>query len=126
MQAVEKDPSYTLPVGDISIKDLKSPLTLRVTGEESGGQSVYAINADGEAPTKTMRIAAVTGGFVRYGEMEKVSDGHVAFDCGQRHDELMRLLISYARNVSGVEDMLESAALRGQMTTGTLGFTPPT
>lgn len=126
MQAVEKDPSYTFPVGDISIKDLKSPLTLRVTGEEAGGQSVYAINADGEAPTKTMRIAAVTGGFVRYGEMEKVSDGHVAFDCGQRHDELMRLLISYARNVSGVEDMLESAALRGQMTTGTLGFTPPT
>ena len=38
----------------------------------------------------------------------------------------MRLLFSYARNVTGAEDMLENAALRGQMTTGTLGFTPPT
>ena len=38
----------------------------------------------------------------------------------------MRLLLPYARNVSGTQDMLEADALRGQMTTGTLGFTPPT
>jgi hypothetical protein len=31
-----------------------------------------------------------------------------------------------ARNVSKVEDMLAADALRSQMTTGTLGFTPPT
>ena len=63
---------------------------------------------------------------MRYGEMEKLDNDKVSFQCGYRHDELMRLLISYARNVSGVEDMLETDALRGQMTTGTLGFAPPT
>ena len=46
--------------------------------------------------------------------------------CGYRHDELALLVLPYARNVSQVEDMLASDALRGQMTTGTLGFTPPT
>jgi hypothetical protein len=83
---------------------------------------MYVIGASGEAKTKPMRIIAVTSGFVRYGEMEKLDKNKVAFPCGQRHDELMRLIISYARNVSGVQDMLEESALRGQMTTGTLGF----
>ena len=56
--------------------------------------------------------------------MEKVSDTEVAFPCGQRHDELIRLLMPYSRNISAVENMLDSEALRGQLTTGTLGFTP--
>jgi hypothetical protein len=57
--------------------------------------------------------------------MEKTEDGGVSFTCGQRHDELVRLLLPYARNVTRVEDQLEADALRGQMTTGTLGFSPP-
>ena len=57
--------------------------------------------------------------------MEKISDTKVAFPCGQRHDELIRLLLPYSRNISSVESMMEAEALRGQMTTGTLGFTPP-
>ena len=68
----------------------------------------------------------VVAGFVRYGEMEKVSDTEVSFPCGRRHDELIRLLLPYSRNVSAVENMMEAEALRGQMTTDTLGFTPPT
>jgi hypothetical protein len=36
----------------------------------------------------------------------------------------MRILLPYSRNVSAVENMMEADALRGQMTTGTLGFTP--
>ncbi len=54
--------------------------------------------------------------------MEKTEDGGIAFPCGYRHDELVRLVLSYARNVSRVEDMLEADAVRGQMTTSTLGF----
>lgn len=126
MQAVEKKVSYRFPEGEISVKDLKSPLIFYVKATSYNRQHIYSVHARGESPNKTMRIAAVTAGFVRYGEMEKVHDGHVGFGCGQRHDGLMRLLFSYARNVTGSEDMLENAALRGQMTTGTLGFTPPT
>ena len=61
---------------------------------------------------------------VRYGEMDKIDDTGVVFPCGKRHDELMRVLLPYSRNVSAADSMLEEEALRGQMTTGTLGFTP--
>lgn len=122
MQAVEKSPRLKPSEGDITIKDLKSNLVLRADCENIGGRYVYTIDADGEAKTKPMRIIAVTGGFVRYGEMEKLDKNKVGFTCNQRHDELMRLIFYYARNVSGVQDMLEATALRGQMTTGTLGF----
>ena len=77
MQAVEKKISYRFPEGEISIKDLKSPLTLYVKDTSHNGQYIYSVHARGESPYKTMRIAAVTAGFVRYGEMEKVLDGHV-------------------------------------------------
>jgi hypothetical protein len=66
----------------------------------------------------------MVGGLVRYGEMEKVSNKGAAFVCGFKHDGLVRLLLPYARNVSAVEQMLESSALRGQLTTGTAGFSP--
>ena len=79
-----------------------------------------------EAPNPAARLRLVVAGFVRYGEMEKVSDTVVAFPCGRRHDQMLRVLLPYSRNVSGVENMMEAEALRGQMTTGTLGFTPPT
>ena len=122
IQAVEKSPDLKPKDGAIAIKDLKSDLVLRAEPENIEDRWMYTIGASGEAKTKPMRIIAVTSGFVRYGEMEKLDKNHVAFPCGQRHDELMHLIISYARNVSGVQDMLEESALRGQMTTGTLGF----
>jgi hypothetical protein len=66
----------------------------------------------------------VIAGFMKYGEMEKVGETDVAFPCGQRHDELLRLVLPYSRNISAVESMMEAEAERGQMTTSTLGFSP--
>lgn len=123
-QAVGKSPEYSLPYGEMSIKDTKSKLMLSVAGGEQDGRWVYQVSGEGEAPNTPMRLRLVVAGFVRYGEMEKVSDTEVAFPCGQRHDELLRVLLPYSRNVSGVESMMEAEALRSQMTTGTLGFTP--
>ena len=123
MQAVEKDPSHRLPEG--RVKDLRSALMLGFEGAESEGRWVYRVTSEGEAPNPDGRLRAVTAGFVRYGEMERVENG-VAFACGYRHDELVQILLPYARNVTQVEDALEAEALRGQMTTGTLGFAPPT
>ena len=123
MQAVERDPDYKLP--ESGIKDLRSPLMLNVSGREQDGRWVYSVTGEGEAPNAAARLRAIASGMVRYGEMEKV-DEVVAFTCGQRHDKLAMIVLPYARNVSGVETMLDEAALRGQMTTSTLGFTPPT
>jgi hypothetical protein len=124
MQAVERPADYRLPEG--AIKDLRSPLMLSIVPSQEDGRWVYRIAGEGEAPNRGPRLRAVLGGFVRYGEMEKVGEDGVAFPCGHRHDRLAQLVLPYARNVTGVEDMLDATALRGQMTTGTLGFTPPT
>ncbi len=126
-QAVGKSPDYTAPPGSMSIKDTRSSLILNVSGEEEDGRYLYHVSGDGDAEAESargpLRLRAVVAGFVRYGEMEKVGDTVVAFPCGQRHDGLMRILLPYSRNVSAVENMAEEEALRGQMTTGTLGFT---
>jgi hypothetical protein len=125
-QSVGKARDYAQPRGDMSIKDSKTPLILSVSGGEREGRWAYEVSGEGEAPNVPLRLRMVVAGFVRYGEMEKVSDTEVRFPCGQRHDELLRLLLPYSRNVSAVENMMEADALRGQMTTGTLGFTPST
>ena len=125
-QSVGKARDYAQPKGDMSIKDSKTALILSVSGRAGEGRWVYEVAGEGEAPNVALRLRIVVAGFGRYGEMDKLSDTEVSFPCGQRHDELMRLLLPYSRNVSAVENMMEAEAMRGQMTTGTLGFTPPT
>ena len=121
-QAVEKPYGTRHPNGRIEIKDLRSPLQIIATPEQADGRWIYRITAEGEYKNPKMRVRAVTQGFVRYGEMEKVDVDAVAFTHGGRRDGLIRLVLPYARNVTGTADMLEAEALRGQMTTGTLGF----
>jgi hypothetical protein len=123
-QAVGKAPDYAPPQGAMSIKDSKSALTISVTGGEKGGKWIYQASGEGDVQNPAMRMRMVVAGFLRYGEMEKLSEDEIVFPCGQRHDELVRLLLPYSRNISSVETMMAAEALRGQMTTGTLGFTP--
>ena len=56
------------------------------------------------------------------GEMDKIGDDEVAFECRDQHDGLMRLLMPYSRNISSFETMMAAEDMRGQMTTSTLGF----
>ena len=123
-QAVTKSPDFAHAEGPMRIKDSKSALMLTVTGVEGDDRRAYQVSGEGETRNPALRLRMVVAGFVRYGEMEKVGDTEVAFHCGQRHDELVRLLMPYSRNISAVESMLEAESMRGQMTTNTLGFTP--
>ena len=123
-RAVSQKPDQPQAGGRLSIGDTRSGLTLNVEGRQEKAGWVYRVSGEGEAPNVPMRLRMVAAGFVRYGEMEKVSDTEMTFPCGQRHDELVRLLLPYARNVTAVESMMEAEAQRGQMTTGTLGFSP--
>jgi hypothetical protein len=123
MECVEKRPDRPQGEGPIVLRDTKTKMTLNVTARQEGGRSVYAMGAEGEgADNPAMRLRAVVGGFMRYGGAERVAPHEFAFPCGRRHDPLVRLLLPYARNVSSVEDLLDADALRGQMTTQTLGF----
>ena len=123
-QAVTKSPDFARPDGPMTIKDSKSALMLTVTGVQGEDHCAYQVSGEGETRNPALRLRMVVAGFVRYGEMEKVGDTEVAFHCGQSHDELVRLIMPYSRNISAVESMLEAEAVRGQMTTSTLGFTP--
>ena len=124
-QAVGKAPDYAPPQGALSIRDSKSALTIHAelsTAENDDGRSAYNVSLEGEARNAGMRLRMVLAGFTRYGEMEQVGESGVAFACGMSHDALMRVLLPYSRNISSVETMMAAEDLRGQMTTGTLGF----
>ena len=121
-QAVGKAPDFSPPTGEMRIRDTKSKLELIATGNDTGHGYVYEVTAEGEAPNIPARLRMIVAGFVRYGEMDKVGDLEVAFPCRKAHDGLMRLLMPYSRNISAVENMMEEEAMRGQMTTSTLGF----
>ena len=126
-QAVGKAPDYAPPQGDLTIQDSKSALTIcvRLSAESQGradDSAVYDVSLEGEARNAGMRLRMVLAGFTRYGEMQQVGESGVAFACGMPHDALMRVLLPYSRNISSVETMMAAEALRGQMTTGTLGF----
>ncbi len=120
-EAVEKDPDL-LPSGPIEAADNKSTLTFIVTGEQNDGTYVYTVSVRGEAERAESRIRAAVGGFMKYGQCERVTPDSFRFPDGQRHDGFVRLLLPYARNVSAVERMLEADEMEGQMTTQTLGF----
>ena len=123
-QAVNKAPDFSHPEGSMTIKDSKSNLMLTVSGGRTDDGFAYQVTGEGDVKNPALRLRMVVAGFMRYGEMEKVGDTEVAFSCGWQHDELVRLLMPYSRNISAVESMLDAEAVRGQMTTSTLGFTP--
>ncbi len=120
-EAVERN--NPIPEGPISIRDTKSRLTFTVTPEDTGDEGwIYVVSAEGEFDRPEMRIRAVVGGYMRYGDCERLEWDRFRFKGGERLDRFARLLLSYARNVSAVDDMLAASELAGQMTTQTLGF----
>ena len=124
-QAVGKAPDYAPPQGELTVQDSKSALTIRAELSKAGSggvPAVYDVWLEGEARNAAMRLRMVLAGFTRYGEMQQVGESGVAFACGMPHDALMRVLLPYSRNISSVETMMAAEAMRGQMTTGTLGF----
>ena len=121
-QAVGKSADYAPATELMSIKDTKSDLTIHVTPSNRDGARVYSISVSGEAKNPSMRLRMIVAGFSKYGDMDKLGDNEVAFACRGSHDELMRLLMPYSRNISSVETMMAAEDMRGQMNTSTLGF----
>tara|TARA_B100000686_G_scaffold186431_1_gene193144 strand:- start:3629 stop:4303 length:675 start_codon:yes stop_codon:yes gene_type:complete len=121
-QAVGKDPEYTTSAASMEIKDSKSDLLIRAEGIDKDNIRCYQISATGEARNPAMRLRMIVAGFSKYGEMNKIGDQEVAFECRRNHDGLLRILLPYSRNVSSVETMMQAESMRGQMTTSTLGF----
>lgn len=120
--AVEKEPIEVEDPTPLAIRDIKSRLDMLVTPKEIDGRWTYQVSATGEFKRPEVRIKAMVGGFMRYGDMDRIEPDQGAFKCGRRHDALVRVLMPYARNVSGSEDSIEANNMRGQLTTQTLGY----
>lgn len=120
--AVEKPSNYRHPDGPINIKDLRSPLTLIINSYDENDKRIYEVTTEGEFKNPELRKRATVQGFIRYGDMEKIDNTKVMFKGGYQRDELVRIILPYARNITGTQDMLDADSMRGQMTTSTLGF----
>ena len=121
-QAVGKSPDYSPPEANLEIKDSKSDLTIVVSEPGMDGGGIYQVGVEGNARNPDVRLQMILAGFVRYGDMQLSGESGIRFQCGERHGQLVRVLMPYSRNISNVENMLAAETTRGQMTTGTLGF----
>ena len=121
-QSVGKAPDFAPSSGELVIKDSKSDLMINAAPFLREGSWFYRITTTGKAKNPSLRLRMILAGFSRYGEMDKIGDDEVAFECRNKHDGLMRLLMPYSRNISSVETMMAAEDMRGQMTTSTLGF----
>ena len=120
--AVEKPYGFSLNKGRIEVRDTKSPLTIIATPEKTDDGWKYTISSEGEYKNTPMRIRAVIRGLSKFGSLEEIDNISACFPSRKRHDKLVRLILPYAKNISAVEDQLESDNMRGQLTTQTLGF----
>ena len=112
LEACKLDPGQPIEPRPLQILDKKSNRTITVTSQ---GNGVYLLAAGGEELDKASRIAAVTNGLMKLGQMPvDVSGGDsVAFACGQPHDSLVGLLLVRALNVRAVLREQEMTASRG-------------
>ncbi|NCG34860.1 MAG: hypothetical protein GWO78_02550 [Dehalococcoidales bacterium] len=122
VKSVEMDPSSVPETGEVSAKDNKSKLIFHIDGSLENDKFIYKVSAKGEHDKPILRIRAVVGGFVKYGECINNDIDSFYFPDKKAHDEYVRVLLPYARNVSAVENMLNASEQAGQMTTQTLGF----
>ncbi|KAA1294293.1 MAG: hypothetical protein EGP09_00925 [SAR202 cluster bacterium] len=122
VKSVEMKPDSKPETGVIQAKDNKSKLTFIIEGSNVDGKYIYKVSASGEHDKPNLRIRAVVGGFIKYGECVKNDNESFIFPDAKSHDEYVRILLPYARNVSAVENMLNANEQAGQMTTQTLGF----
>ena len=134
-QAVEKPANYRHSTGPIKIKDLRSPLEITITPKQANSSNIYEVSVSLPATEKNsgdsvsgvhtkpeIRINAIIRGLIKYGNMERVDNTSVKFSNGEKLDNLVRLILPYARNITGTQDMLDADSIKGQMTTNTLGF----
>ena len=134
-QAVEKPANYRHSTGPIKIKDLRSPLEITITPKQANSSNIYEVSASLPATEKNsgdsvsgvhtkpeIRINAIIRGLIKYGNMERGDNTSVKFSNGEKLDNLVRLILPYARNITGTQDMLDADSIKGQMTTNTLGF----
>ena len=121
-QCVEMSPDKKSDKGIITAKDNKTKLTFTVSGSQQKDKYIYTVSAEGEHEKPGLRIRAVVGGFIKYGECIRNDVDSFHFPDNNAHEEYVRVLLPYARNVSAVEQMLEASDQAGQMTTQSLGF----
>lgn len=96
----------------LNILDKKTGLNIKVFSDKNG---VYQVSAEGVGKDKEKRVAFITGGLIKLGQMVEVKNtlDKIAYPCGDTHDEMLGLLLIRAPNVRAVFREQDMAASRG-------------
>lgn len=98
-------PDTPLQAKPLSVHETKTGRTIGVDPEQDArAQWTYVVNADGSPEGLARRVAEVTAGLAKLGDMERVegTQDQVRFACGHDHRALVGLFLPRALNVRAV------------------------
>lgn len=112
LDSCKADPAIEPRAHPLNIRDRKSGCDIRASHE---GNGLYRISSGDDGQNCGRRVAAVTRGLLKLGQMEQVEESldKVAFACGQPHDALIGMLLIRAPNVRAAIREVEMMASRG-------------
>lgn len=115
-EVVALSPSTPPQAGPLSLKDPKTGGTVRVEPQnDPQGGWTYQIRADGKPEQTERRVAEVTGGLCKLGDLERVvgTRDRVRFTCGRDHRGVVGVLLPKALNLRSVIAAEEAELRRG-------------
>lgn len=112
IEAVRHDPAIPAEPGPLAVADTRSDQRIEVRPRDGGAYEVVAEGATDEVPS---RAPAIARAMAKLAELETVGEQGtvVVFPCGQRHDELVSLLLRRAQNLRQILREEEMQASRG-------------
>ena len=112
LEACKHDPSTPLEMSPLEVPDTRSEQRISVVAHDGGVYEVLARGATAEVPS---RAPAIARAIAKLAQLDtRGEDGTtVVFPCGERHDELIALLLSRAQNLRQLLREEEMQATRG-------------
>jgi len=112
IEACKHDPRTATRPSPLEVPDTRSEQRIRVIPTAGGVYDVLAEGATAETPSRAPAIARAMAKLAQL-ELRGEDGTTVVFPCGQRHDELIGLLLGRAQNLRQILREEEMAASRG-------------
>ncbi|MSS73555.1 MAG: hypothetical protein EXS64_19010 [Candidatus Latescibacteria bacterium] len=126
-EVVMLDPATPLTPKPLSVQEAKAGRTITVDCEQvTDGGWTYLVNAQGSPEGLARRVATITGGLLKLGDMQPVAgtEDRARFSCGHDHRALVGLLLPRALNVRAVIAAEEAEQKRGVLLAPSAQETP--
>lgn len=115
LESCKHDPATPTPSSPLEVPDTRSEQRISVIPGPGGVYDVRAEGATDEVPSRAPAIARAIAKLAQL-EVRGEDETTVVFPCGQRHDQLVALLLGRAQNLRQILREEEMAASRGVLT----------